>query len=128
MLGEGIETTLSAAARIVHQNTLLAGAWAAGFAQTCAYSRCCAGIEVLTLLVDHDSNGSGQEAAQKCAERWSAAGREVEFLTPARPDTDFNDVNQAALLKSLKIITAVIPRGALSRAQTEPRGARSAVS
>jgi hypothetical protein len=51
-----------------------------------------AGIETLTLLVDNDANGRGQEAAAKCAARWAAAGRTVIRLTPKKPDTDFNDL------------------------------------
>jgi hypothetical protein len=51
-----------------------------------------AGVEALTLLVDHDANRTGQRAAEECAARWAAAGREVELLTPKLSDSDFNDL------------------------------------
>jgi hypothetical protein len=51
-----------------------------------------AGIETLTLLVDNDANGIGQEAAAECSRRWTAAGREVVRLTPTGIGADFNDV------------------------------------
>lgn len=50
------------------------------------------GIEALTLLVDHDANGAGQDAAAACARRWLAAGREVIRLTPKTVGADFNDI------------------------------------
>jgi hypothetical protein len=51
-----------------------------------------AGIKTLTLLVDHDRNGTGQAAAAKCARRWIAAEREVILLTPRELGADFNDI------------------------------------
>jgi hypothetical protein len=50
------------------------------------------GVETLTLLVDNDANGVGQEAAAECARRWSEAGREVTRLTPHERGADFNDI------------------------------------
>lgn len=50
------------------------------------------GIEALTILVDNDANGDGQAAAEACARRWLAEGREVIRLTPKLVGTDFNDI------------------------------------
>lgn len=94
VLGEGIETTLAAATRIIHNNTLLQPAWAAGFAGNMASFPVLAGIDAITLLVDHDESGTGQRAADECAARWRQAGREVIRLTPTIPGYDFNNVVQ----------------------------------
>ena len=92
VLGEGVETTLAAALHITHRSTLLQPAWAAGCADSMANFPVLAGIETLTLLVDHDRNGKGQEAAAECARRWVSAGREVIRLTPHELGADFNDI------------------------------------
>jgi|SRR6516162_2726816 hypothetical protein len=91
VLGEGIETVLAAATRIERFGTLLQPAWATG---DCGHMRdfpVLPGIEALTLLVDHDCNHAGQNAAAECAARWRAAGCEVIRLTPRR-NGDFNDI------------------------------------
>jgi hypothetical protein len=97
VLGEGVETVLAAATRIVHRGTLLQPAWAAGGAGNVRKFPLLTGVEALTLLVDNDlpdqhGRRVGQEAAAKCAGLWSAAGRRVIRLTPKAVDTDFNDV------------------------------------
>src|SRR5262245_53354689 len=92
VLGEGVETTLAAALHIPHRGTLLQPAWAAGCADNMANFPVLAGVKTLTLLVDHDKNGTGQEAAAKCARRWVAAGREVIRLKPHDLGADFNDI------------------------------------
>jgi len=92
VLGEGVETTLAAPLDISHRGTLLQPAWAAGCADSMANFPVLAGITTLTLLVDHDRNGTGQEAAAKCARRWVDAGREVIRLTPRELGADFNDI------------------------------------
>jgi hypothetical protein len=103
VLGEGIETVLAAATRIPHRGALLQPAWAAGSAGNledfgCIFDQdgnavvALAGIEVLTVLVDNDPSGAGQESAWKCAQRWRAAGREAIRLIPDRLGDDFNDV------------------------------------
>jgi putative DNA primase/helicase len=90
VLGEGIETTLAAATRIVHRGTLLRPAWAAGDSGHIAAFPVLAGIECLTLLVDHDDAGRG--AAEQCSRCWTAAGREVVRLTPRSLGADFNEL------------------------------------
>jgi phage/plasmid primase-like uncharacterized protein len=92
VLGEGVETVISAATRITHRGTLLQPAWAACSAGNLENFPVLSGIEALTLLVDNDASGRGQEAAAKCAARWSAAGREVTRLTPKIVGADFNDL------------------------------------
>jgi len=57
--GEGVETVLAAALHITHRGTALQPAWAAGCADNLANFPVLAGIETLTLLVDHDKNGRG---------------------------------------------------------------------
>ena len=89
IVGEGLETVASAATRIEHKGTLLQPAWAlldkANFPVL-------SGIEALTILVDNDKNGAGQNAADACAERWLDAGRDVCRLTPKVSGCDFNDI------------------------------------
>jgi putative DNA primase/helicase len=82
VVGEGLETTLSAAIRIEHRGTLLQPAWALLDAGNLAALPVFAGIECLAILVDNDESGTGQRNARICGERWRAAGREVILLTP----------------------------------------------
>ena len=92
VIGEGIETTLAAATRMKCHETLLQPAWATGFAGNMAAFPVLSGIEALTLLVDKDAGSAGEDAAIKCARRWTAAGREVIRLVPRQVGEDFNDI------------------------------------
>jgi phage/plasmid primase-like uncharacterized protein len=92
VIGEGIETTLAAATRIEHRGTLLHPAWATGSAGNMAAFPVLAGIEALTILVDHDASGTGQKAAEACAQRWCDAGKEVVRLMPGDLGADFNNL------------------------------------
>jgi hypothetical protein len=92
VLGEGVETTLSAALYVRCRGTLLQPAWAAGCADGVRNFPVLAGVETITLLVDNDTSGVGQDAAAECARRWDAAGREVLRLTPRKEGVDFNDI------------------------------------
>ena len=92
MIGEGLETVAAAATRVEHRGTLLQPAWALIDSANLSGFPILAGIEALTVLVDHDANGVGQAAAASCAKRWSAAGRNVIRLTPDALGTDFNDL------------------------------------
>jgi hypothetical protein len=69
VLGEGVETTLSAALHVRHRGTLLQPAWAAGCADNMANFPVLPGLTALTLLVDHDESGRGQKVAAECASR-----------------------------------------------------------
>src|SRR5262249_55213761 len=92
VLGEGVETVLAAATRFTHRNTLLRPAWAAGGAGNLEDFPVLTGIDALTLLVDHDIKGRGQEAARAGGERWRDAGRDVTLLPPRNLGADFNDL------------------------------------
>lgn len=92
VIGEGLETTLAAAIRIEHRGTLLQPAWAAGSSSTLESFPVLDGIESLTIIVDNDASGTGQRAAEACAERWKNAGRQVIRLVPNKPGTDFADI------------------------------------
>jgi phage/plasmid primase-like uncharacterized protein len=91
VLGEGVETTLAAAIHVAHRGTLLQPAWAAASADNMRSFPVLPGIEALTILVDNDESGTGQDAAAECARRWLAAGREVIRLTPPTAGSDFTD-------------------------------------
>jgi hypothetical protein len=92
VLGEGIETTLSAATRITHKGTLLQPAWAAGNAANMAAFPPLNGIESITLLVDNDeASHTGEKVSEACARAWVNAGKEVLRLMPTLPG-DFNDL------------------------------------
>jgi putative DNA primase/helicase len=90
-IGEGIETTLAA---------MFLGfrpAWALGSAGAIRNFPALAGIDALTIFVDHDNpdrNGrqAGHEAARQCAERWMGAGREVRSVVPRRLGADMADL------------------------------------
>jgi phage/plasmid primase-like uncharacterized protein len=92
VIGEGVETTLAAATRIKHRGTLLQPAWACGGAGNLRAFPALAGIEALTILVDNDLSGGGQDAAAVCARRLIEAGCEVTRLTPKILGGDFNDL------------------------------------
>jgi phage/plasmid primase-like uncharacterized protein len=92
VIGEGVETVLSAATRIHHKGTLLQPAWAVCTAGNLENFPVLSGIEALTVLADNDASGTGQKAAAICAARWSAGGREVIRLTPKVLGEDFNNV------------------------------------
>ena len=94
VLGEGVETVLAAATRVEHRGALLQPAWAAGDANNVRQFPVLPGIEALTLLVDNDASGGGQDAAEECARRWVVAGREVTRLTPRITGEDFNDITR----------------------------------
>ncbi len=54
------------------------------------------GIESLLIAADNDESGTGQRAAQACAERWAAAGREVAIVAAPEVGADINDLARAA--------------------------------
>src|SRR5262249_28814877 len=91
ILGEGVETTITAAVHCIHRGTLLRPAWATGCAGNLEHFPLLAGIEALTLLVDHDKSGRGQEAARACGKRWRDPTRNVPLRTPDARGPDFND-------------------------------------
>jgi putative DNA primase/helicase len=92
VIGEGVETTLSAALHIPHRGRALTPAWACMNAGNIADLPVLDGIETLIILVDNDPSGTGQKKAAECAERWKLEGREIFRLTPKVPGFDFNDI------------------------------------
>jgi hypothetical protein len=87
-LGEGVETVLAAATRLLYRGAPMHPAWAAGSGGNIGKFPV---IDAdLTLLVDHDEQGEG--CANQCRRRWRLAGRDVVRLRPDRPGTDFNDL------------------------------------
>ena len=46
----------------------------------------------LRQMADNDNSGTGQRAAETCARRWVAAGREARLLLPHKIGADFNDI------------------------------------
>jgi hypothetical protein len=94
-IGEGIETTLSAALRLKHHG--LQPAWSCVDAGGLAALPLISGVQQLTILVDNDESRAGEEHAMKCTERWARAGRHVEQLQTKAAQTDFNDVIIGAL-------------------------------
>ena len=67
-------------------------AWAVGDANEIRTFPVLAGIEALTILVDHDQNEAGPKAAQECSRRWTAAGREVFRVKPVTSGHDMADI------------------------------------
>jgi hypothetical protein len=95
VVGEGVETVAAAATRMHYGATLLQPAWALCDAGNLAGFAPLPGIESLTILTDHDDGRVGENAAEVCARRWVAAGRDVELLVPRGTGHDFADVAAA---------------------------------
>ncbi|MFT3818296.1 MAG: toprim domain-containing protein [Rubrivivax sp.] len=86
-IGEGLETMLA----LAHAYR---PCWAALDAGNLAEFPLLAGIESLLIAADHDD--AGIKAAEACAARWAAAGREASIALPARAKADINDLAVAA--------------------------------
>jgi len=91
VLGEGVETTLAAATRIIWNGEYLRPAWAAGNSNNMATFPALPNVESLVILVDHDENGAGERASEQCDIRWAMAGRQTQRLMPELTG-DFNDL------------------------------------
>jgi hypothetical protein len=83
-IGEGVETVLAA------MQFNYRPAWACAGTSNLQSFPVLAGIEALTILVDHDE--PGQRAAAECAQRWLDAGVEVFRVQPRQEAADFNDL------------------------------------
>jgi phage/plasmid primase-like uncharacterized protein len=92
VVGEGLETTLAPALHADDCGSRLDPAWSLVDASGIRSLQPIPGVNTLIILVDNDASGTGQKAAQECAERWNKAGRNVIRLTPKIQGTDFNDV------------------------------------
>ena len=69
VLGEGVETVLSAATRILWNGAPLRPAWAARNTDTWRASRSSPASSSLIILVDNHENGAGEEASEACEVR-----------------------------------------------------------
>jgi putative DNA primase/helicase len=92
-VGEGIETTMAG----MMSPRWWRPAWALLYADNIASLPVLPGIECLSILVDHDRQDkhgrrAGEAAARECAERWTAAGRDVTELIPTIEGEDIADV------------------------------------
>jgi putative DNA primase/helicase len=88
-VGEGIETSLSLP--MLHEAFGIP-TWAVLSASALAEFPVLAGIEVLWIAVDNDPSEAGERAADRCADRWNAAGREVYLVKANIVKADLNDV------------------------------------
>jgi hypothetical protein len=91
VVGEGIETVLSAAA-MRWRGTPLQPAWAATVANNVAGLPLIRGVKRLIILGDNDETGTGQLKALQAYHRWREAGRDALILMPNKVGTDFNDI------------------------------------
>jgi Toprim domain len=92
VIAEGIETALTAATRFTFRGKPMRPAWATGCANNMRRFPVLDGIEQLIIIVDHDASGTGQAAAEECAQRWRDAGRTVICLMPEQLGFDLNDL------------------------------------
>jgi putative DNA primase/helicase len=92
VVGEGLETVLSAALAVEHNGTLLQPAWALIDAGNLESFAVIDGVEHLVILADNDQSKRGEQAAIVCATRYSEAGADVEILLPNTVGEDFNDI------------------------------------
>jgi len=88
LVGEGIETVLSASAQFQFKPV-----WSLIDRTNLARFPVLAGIECLTIAIDNDESGDGQRSAAECIARQVAAGIEVISAQPNRAK-DFNDIIQ----------------------------------
>jgi hypothetical protein len=87
-LAEGVTTGLAAMA------LGMVPVWCTGGSGGLAPFPILPGVDHLTIICDHDLNGSGQRAANECLARWQAAGREASIVMPPTPGTDLADYVQ----------------------------------
>lgn len=84
-LAEGMETALTVMSKGLRP------IWATGSTSLMRTFPILNVIEWLTLIVDHDANRAGEEAAREVETRWLLAGRKVRLRQPNQLG-DFNDV------------------------------------
>lgn len=111
-IGEGFETCLSLPYRPV---------WSLGNANNLSGFPVLDGIEALTILVDNDENGIGQNKADAVADRWYNAGKEVSLITP-QGYGDINDVIREKVLDTLEPTTDMLTRNHANDAHTQHSG------
>jgi Mesyanzhinovviridae DNA polymerase len=89
VVGEGIETVLSAATQLKYEGAFLRPAWATGGIGRLATLPPITSLKQLIVLADNDT--AGREAARRCAQTAANAGCTVLLLTPTNVN-DFNDL------------------------------------
>src|SRR5262249_14277424 len=89
VVGEGVETVLSAATRITHEDRPLRPAWATVGTGRLATLPPILGVKQLIVLADNDD--AGRTAARCCGQTAANAGCSVQLLTPTNVK-DFNDI------------------------------------
>jgi DNA polymerase I-like protein with 3'-5' exonuclease and polymerase domains len=89
IVGEGLETVLSAATRMTHEDRPLRPAWATVGSARLATLPPILGVKQLIVLADKDD--AGCTAARHCGETAANAGCTVQLLTPINVK-DFNDI------------------------------------
>ncbi|WP_431268681.1 toprim domain-containing protein [Dankookia sp. P2] len=91
VVGEGIETALSAAAMIG------GGAWSAISAGNLASLPLPPPPACPMVVIAADPDPAGERAAHDAAHRWRGEGRTVRIATPDAAGSDFNDLLRARL-------------------------------
>jgi phage/plasmid primase-like uncharacterized protein len=86
IIGEGIETTLSAMQLFGRLG------WSAVHAGGLKTVELPATVEQIIIVADNDASGAGQRNALAAYDRWTAEGRSVRIKTPPVIGTDFNDL------------------------------------
>ena len=89
IVGEGVETVLSAATRMIHDGLPLRPAWATAGTARLATLPPIQGVKRLIVLADNDD--AGCMAARRCGQTAANAGCTVQLLTPINVK-DFNDI------------------------------------
>jgi len=90
VIGEGLESVLSAATRMTYRGQWLTPAWAALSSHMLRELPPIPGVEELIIVVDNDPEG--QDAAQHTCTMWRCADRKVIPLVPKIAGADANDV------------------------------------
>jgi phage/plasmid primase-like uncharacterized protein len=85
VVGEGIETTIAAAA------LLRLPGWAGVSAGNLGEAMALPPL-VREVIIAADNDPVGQREAERAARRWAAEGRRVRIATPDAPGTDFADL------------------------------------
>jgi putative DNA primase/helicase len=91
-LGLGIAEGIESALALAHCGLPV---WALIDAGNMAVFPHLSGIEALTIAADHDLGGTGQQAAERCADAWLAGGSSVRVVVPPEPGSDMADVAHA---------------------------------
>ena len=87
LIGEGIETVLASSLKLQFRPV-----WSVISKSGIADFPVLGGLESITIAVDRDKDGAGQQAADACVRRMSAGGLEAIRAYPPAGYKDFNDV------------------------------------